>query len=185
MPHVDTIPLPIKIVADHDNMHVVFERNQLYPCTQNVNLTTYTDNQTAIVIQIYEGECLATTDKCQFLGEFKLSGIPPHPKGVPKINAAFTVDSNGILNVTAAYKDEEKSVKNEMNLDVYSKTGSMSDKRIEELSLLVHQLVSNDSTVEHKCSLLENIPPMTKIPSEPNNSNVIKITVDSEVSKIL
>jgi molecular chaperone DnaK (HSP70) len=173
-PHVDAIALPINIVVDYDNMHEVFERSRLYPCTANVNLTTYTNNQTAIVIEIYEGECRTTTDKCQFLGEFKLSGIPPHLRGVPKINATFTIDSNGILSVTASYKGEEAN----MTLDVYSKTGSMSNTKIDELSLLVRQLVSSEKP---KCSLLENVAPITIIPEEPNKSNVLKLAVDSKV----
>ena len=181
---MDIIPLPIKIVTDHDNLSEVFERSRLYPCTEKVNLTTYADNQTAIVIKIYEGECRETTDKCHFLGEFKLSGIPPLPKGVPKIQAIFTVDSNGILSVTASYNDTNMSLENEMNLDVYSKTGSMSDKRIEELSLLVGQLVSPPSTEKRKCSLLENIPPMAKIPTQPNELNVLDLAVDSEVGQV-
>ena len=168
-------------MVDHENMHEVFARSELYPCTANVSLTTYTNSQTAIVIQVYEGECHVTADKCQFLGEFKLSGIPPHPKRVPKINGIFTVNSNGILSVTASYKGEKMSLKNEMNLDVYSRTGSMSDKKIAELSSLVRQLVSTDSTDKPKCSLLENIPPMTKIPPELNKSNVLKLAVNSEV----
>ena len=180
MPHVDVIPLPIKIVTDHDNMSEIFERSRLYPCSTTVNLTTYTDNQTAIGIQTYEGECNEATDECHFLGEFKLSGITALPKGVPKIQATFTVDSNGTLNVTASYNDTNISLKNETNLYVYSKTGSMSHTRIAELSSLVGQLVSFTSIEKPKCSLLESVPPIENFPTKPNELNVLDLVVDSQ-----
>lgn len=181
-PHVDTIPLPINIVVDYDKMHEVFERNQLYPCKAKVELTTYTEKQTSIVIQVYEGECRTRDDKCHYLGEFRLTGIPPQPKGVAKINATFSVDSNGILSITACYNCEKKTSGNVMNLDVYTKSGNMDNKTIKELSSLVRKLVLPASTLDRpKCSLLENISNMTKIPPPPNRSNVLKLHVDSEV----
>ena len=179
-PYVNIIPLPIKIAID-DNMYTIFNRSQMYPSRKKVKLSTYTNNQTTIVIQVYEGNCLETTNECHFLGKFMLSGIPPLPKGVPKINATFNVDNNGILSVEASYNCRSKSIKNELNLSIYSNTGRMSDKKITELSSLVRKLVLNGLSNERKCSLLENAPPMPEIPPEQNMSNVLKLTVDSEV----
>ena len=162
-------------------MHPVFERNSLYPCSISMNLTTYTDNQSTIVIKVFEGECTTTTDNCQFLGELKLSDIKASPKGVPKIKATFTIDSNGILNLTASYNSSDMSLQNTISLDVCSSTGSMSDKEVSKLSSLIKELLSPHSTVERKCSLLENAPKMLRNPLEPNKSNVLKIAVDSKV----
>jgi molecular chaperone DnaK (HSP70) len=51
-PRVDAVPLPISIAVDMDEMHEIFERNRLYPCIETRNLTTYTNNQNAIVIKV-------------------------------------------------------------------------------------------------------------------------------------
>ena len=52
MPRIDAVPLPISIAVDMDDMHVIFERNRLYPCDEKRVLTTYTNNQNAIVIKV-------------------------------------------------------------------------------------------------------------------------------------
>ena len=72
--------------------------------------STYSDNQSAVTIQVYEGERSMTRDN-RLLGSFNLDGIPPAPRGVPQIEVAFDLDSNGILNVSAADKTTGKSNK--------------------------------------------------------------------------
>jgi molecular chaperone DnaK (HSP70) len=52
MPRIDAVPLAISIAVDMDDMHVIFERNRLYPCIEKRVLTTYTNNQNAIVIKV-------------------------------------------------------------------------------------------------------------------------------------
>lgn len=52
MPKIDVAPLPISIAVDMDEMHEIFERNRLYPCRETRVLTTFTNNQTAIVIKV-------------------------------------------------------------------------------------------------------------------------------------
>lgn len=162
-------------------MYQIFERSQMYPSQRKVMLSTYTNNQTTVVIQVYEGDCRLTGNECHFLGDFRLSDIPPQFKGVPKINATFNIDSNGILSVRASYNSGNMSIKNEMNLSIYSNTGKMSDKKIAVFSSLVRKLVSYGDSDECKCSLLENAPPMPEIPPQQKTSNVLKLTVDSEV----
>lgn len=179
MPKIDVTPLPISIAVDMDDMHVIFKRNHLYPCTTNRMVTTFTDDQTAIIVKVYEGDG-RTADECHFLGEFELSGIPALPKGIPEIKTTFRIDTNGILNVKAMHGDKVTGMK----LDVYSKSGSMMSKTREKLSLLLAQLMSGNSNRQPRCSLLDNASEMNLIPPKPNRKNVLKLSVDSQYESV-
>ena len=78
----------------------IIERNASIPAREQTIVTTVRDNQTSVVVKVFQGEqAMARDNKC--LGDFKLDGIPPEPRGVPKIVVAMEIDANGILNVTA------------------------------------------------------------------------------------
>jgi len=79
---------------------VLVPRNTTIPTEKKEVFTTAEDNQTAVTIKVYQGERPLAGDN-RFLGDFNLEGIPPARMGVPKIEVAFNIDANGILNVTA------------------------------------------------------------------------------------
>jgi L1 cell adhesion molecule like protein len=87
-----------------DSERLIGDSDKLQYSSNPVN--TYEDNQSAVTVQVFEGERKFTRD-CNILGKFNLSGIPPAPCDVPKIEISFDVDSNGILNVTAQEKGTE------------------------------------------------------------------------------
>ena len=81
-------------------MTVLVERNTTIPTEKKEIFSTAADNQTAVTVKVFQGERKMASDN-RLLGQFNLEGIPPAPRGVPQIQVAFSLDVNGILNVSA------------------------------------------------------------------------------------
>lgn len=97
---VDVVPLTLGVEAARGMMFKVVNRNTPIPCRVTKELTTLDDYQTAMTIEIFEGERTQTKDN-NLLGAFDLNGIPPAPRGIAKIDVTFDIDFNGVLSVYA------------------------------------------------------------------------------------
>ena len=97
---VDVTPLTLGVETLGGVATALISRNTPVPVKKTEVFTTAADMQTSVTIHVFQGERPMSADNVS-LGEFNLDGLPPAPRGVPKIEVTFDIDSSGILNVTA------------------------------------------------------------------------------------
>ena len=143
---LDIIPLSLGIETAGGLMEKIIQRNSPIPISKEQDFTTYEDGQTSIKINIIQGEREIISDN-RSLGEFILDGISPKPPGVPRIKVNFTVDANGILNVSASESDSEKT--KELEIKPHS------DLDMDEMKNMINESIINAKEDIKKRNLYE------------------------------
>jgi molecular chaperone DnaK len=124
---LDVSPLTLGIETMGGVMTPLIEKNTTIPTNKSQIFSTAEDNQTAVTVNVVQGERKQAKDNKQ-LGLFNLDGIPAAPRGMPQIEVSFDIDANGILNVSA----KDKATNKEQSITIQASSG-LSDEEIEKM----------------------------------------------------
>src|SRR5688500_12969020 len=135
---LDATPLSLGVETLGGVMTPLIPRNTTIPTSKKETFSTAADNQTAVTINVLQGEREFAKDN-RLLGTFNLEGIPPAPRGVPQIEVTFNVDVNGILEVSA--KDLGTQKQNKITVQ---NAGGLSKDEIEKMKRDAEQHAAED-----------------------------------------
>src|SRR5688500_13982008 len=135
---LDATPLSLGVETLGGVMTPLISRNTTIPTSKKETFSTAADNQTAVTINVLQGEREFAKDN-RLLGTFNLEGIPPAPRGVPQIEVTFNIDVNGILTVQA--KDLGTQKENKITVQ---NAGGLSKEEIEKMKRDAEQHAAED-----------------------------------------
>ncbi|RYF29553.1 MAG: molecular chaperone DnaK [Chloroflexi bacterium] len=161
---LDVTPLSLGIETMGGVTTKLIERNSTIPTSKSETFSTAADNQPQVEIHVLQGEREMSTDN-KSLGRFVLDGIAPAPRGVPQIEVTFSLDANGILNVTA--KDKGTGKENSVTIQ---DSGNMSKEDIEKAQKEAEAHADEDKkkreAVDNRNQLENGIYQAEKMPDE-------------------
>jgi len=120
---LDVTPLTLAIETMGGVATPMIQRNTTIPTKKTETFSTAADSQTEVEVHVLQGERPMAAQN-RTLGKFKLSGIPPAPRGVPQIEVTFDIDANGILNVTA----KDNATGKDQKITITSSSGLSKDE---------------------------------------------------------
>jgi molecular chaperone DnaK len=124
---LDVTPLSLGIETLGGVNTILISRNTTIPHSKQETFSTAADNQTAVDIYVFQGERQMARDN-RLIGNFRLDGLPPAPRGVPQVEVSFDIDANGILSVTA----KDKASGTEQSITIEASSG-LSESEIDTL----------------------------------------------------
>ena len=142
---VDVTPLSLGLETAGGAMEVMIKRNSPLPAEHTQTFTTNTDNQPAVTIKVFEGERTMTKHN-NLLGKFELFDIPPLPKGKPRIEVTFSVNTDGIMSVTA----KELSTGVEESCTIRNEKGRLNNTQISDMISNAEKYRENDLKIKKK-----------------------------------
>lgn len=166
---IDSLALSLGVEVMGGIMDIIIPRGSSIPIQKTRKYTPDSDNQTSVIIKIFEGERSITADNI-LIGEFELSGLKSGPRGSVKIDITFSVDINGIISVTA-----DDSHDNKNSIQIKSNMGRFTADELDELinQATINELV--DKLQREKRQLYYEISDMC---------NVIMYNINNDMCKL-
>jgi molecular chaperone DnaK len=130
-------------------------RNTTIPTKKTETFSTAADNQTEVEVHVLQGERPMAAQN-RTLGKFKLSGIPPAPRGVPQVEVTFDIDANGILNVTA----KDNATGKDQKITITSSSG-LSKEEVDRMAKEAEAHASEDQTKREEVEARNSLDNMT------------------------
>ena len=144
---LDVIPLSLGVETIGGVMDVIVPRNTTIPTTRKKLYTSDSDFENTVTIKVYEGERKMTKDNF-FVGQFDLTGIDDTvPRGFAEIQISFSIDMNGIINITAV---DKKNGENKKSIRVNGNKGRLTKERINQLINEAHEMEMYDKLEREK-----------------------------------
>jgi len=149
---LDVTPLSLGIETVGGMFTRLIPRNSQIPCSKSRMFTTAADGQTTVEVHVLQGERDIAAHN-QSLGKFELSNIPPAPRGVPQIEVTFSIDANGIVNVTA----QDMATGNKQKVTIQSPTNLSAeevDRMVKEAAIYAEEDAARrkESSVRNKAN---------------------------------
>ena len=152
---LDVTPLSLGLETEGHIFTKLIERNTTIPTSKSQVFSTAADGQTTVEINVLQGERQMAYDN-KSLGRFQLTGIAPAPRGVPQIEVTFSIDNNGIVNVSA----KDKATGNEQQITITAST-NLTEEEINQRVKEAEQFAEQDrkrkeevETLNHADSLI-------------------------------
>jgi len=148
---VDVTPLNLGIKVHSGEMAVIVPAQTAVPCRLSHVFTTVTDFQTEIHTEVYQGN-RPMAEQNRLIGKYTMTGIPPAPAGVPKVEVTFDISASGLINVTSI--DKASKVKTSVSI---SMGGGLSEAEIEKMRKDAEKHAAEDEVAKAKAKVKEGV----------------------------